>query len=122
MRQSNRRKGGFSLVEVIVAITVLALVVTAVTSSLTASIQFNGRAERRLQAELAVSNAVERLRAEGFDGDVETDALRITGTEIKTNNENPDNRKTVGYTVTVTSKTDESVAASTFVRAKEATP
>ena len=49
---------GFSLIEVLVAITILGLVVVPIGSSLVLSFRLNARSEQMLQAQLAVSGAV----------------------------------------------------------------
>ena len=58
---------GFSLIEVLVAITILGLVVVPIGSSLVLSFRLNARSEQMLQAQLAVSSAVETIMAEGYD-------------------------------------------------------
>ena len=57
---------GFSLIEVLVAITILGLVVVPIGSSLVLSFRLNARSEQMLQAQLAVSSAVETIMAEGY--------------------------------------------------------
>lgn len=123
MKTKQRARAGFSLIEVLAAIVVLGLVVAAVSSSLASSIQFNARAERRMLAELAVSNAVERMRAEGYDDTVDypgderfqnvvitVDSEENIGTEEAPN--------LIGYTVTVKSSAEEweNISVTTFVR------
>ena len=87
MKRKVKNSKGFTLVETVAAITILTLVVAAVTASLIASIRFNAKTEQRLQAELAVSNAVERLMAEGAGrGEAETGVrlepeIRVLGEE-----------------------------------------
>ena len=60
---------GFSLIEVLVAITILGLVVVPIGSSLVLSFRLNARSEQMLQAQLAVSSAVETIMAEGYDSE-----------------------------------------------------
>ena len=60
---------GFSLIEVLVAITILGLVVVPIGSSLVLSFRLNARSEQMLQAQLAVSSAVETIMAEGYAPD-----------------------------------------------------
>lgn len=60
---------GFSLVEALAAITILGLVVVPIYSSMMLSYRLNLHSERTLQAQLAVSAAVETIMAEGFDKD-----------------------------------------------------
>ena len=61
---------GFSLLEVLVAITILGFVVVPIGSSLVLSFRLNARSEKILQAQLAVSSAVETIMAEGYDGNI----------------------------------------------------
>lgn len=64
MKQKN--DAGFSLIEVLVAITLLAAIVVPTCSSLIMSFRMNAKTEKMLQAQLAVSSAVETLMAEGI--------------------------------------------------------
>ena len=61
---------GFSLVEALAAITILGLVVVPIYSSMMLSYRLNLHSERTLQAQLAVSAAVETIMAEGLNKDV----------------------------------------------------
>ena len=58
---------GFSLVEVLVAIVLLAAFVVPTCSALTMAARMNGRTEDLMQAQLEVSSAVETLMANGVD-------------------------------------------------------
>ncbi len=127
MKRKVKNSKGFTLVETVAAITILTLVVAAVTASLIASIRFNAKTEQRLQAELAVSNAVERLMAEGYDPDVlpswydPSDPHGVTisyDPDLYVPDEmNPDYEYVVGYTVTVSVDT---ISVTAYVPAKEA--
>lgn len=66
-RRKHNSSAGFSLIEVLVAITILGLVVVPIGSSLVLSFRLNARSQDMLQAQLAVSSAVETIMAEGFD-------------------------------------------------------
>lgn len=68
-----RNDGGFSLIEVLVAMVVLALIVVPTCSSLVLSYRLNAKAEQMLQAQLAVSSAVETLMASGIDATLAQD-------------------------------------------------
>lgn len=59
----NKHNGGFSLVEVLVAIVLLGLIVIPICSSMLVAHRINAKAEALLQAELAVSSAAEKLYA-----------------------------------------------------------
>ena len=58
-------KAGSTLVEVVVAITILGLVCAPICSSLVLAARVNDRSEQVMAAQLSVSSAVERLMAEG---------------------------------------------------------
>lgn len=58
---------GFSLIETVVAIAILGLIVVPSCSALLMSIRINEKTQRMMQAQLAVSSAVETLMAEGID-------------------------------------------------------
>lgn len=62
-RKSN---GGFSLVEIVVAMAILVSIVAPVCSSMLVSVRINAKAETVLKAKLAVSSAVEELMATGI--------------------------------------------------------
>ena len=66
-KQLHNKTAGFTLIEVLVAITILGLVVVPIGSSLVVSYRLNARSGDTLQAQLAVSRAVETIMAEGFD-------------------------------------------------------
>ena len=58
---------GFTLVELLVSIVILAAIVIPTCTSLVLSYRMNAKSEDMLQAQLAVSSAVEKLMAEGID-------------------------------------------------------
>lgn len=61
-----KNDAGYSLIEVLVAITILAAVVLPTCSALVLGIQMNEKTDRLMRAQLAVSSAVETLMAEGI--------------------------------------------------------
>lgn len=61
-----KHNGGFTLIEVMVAIAILGIVVVPILSGLETSLRLNKRTEALLQAQLTVSSAVEQLMAEGI--------------------------------------------------------
>ena len=69
--RKHNQTAGFSLIEVLVAITILGLVVVPIGSSLVLSFRLNARSGDTLQAQLAVSSAVETIMAEGYDSSVD---------------------------------------------------
>lgn len=63
-----KRSGGFSLIETLVSIVILGAMVVPTCTALVMSIRLNDKTEKMLQAQLAVSSAVETLMAEGISG------------------------------------------------------
>lgn len=63
----NKHNGGFTLVELLVSIVILAAIVLPTCTSLVLSYRMNAKSEALMQAQLAVSSAVETLMAEGID-------------------------------------------------------
>ena len=62
-----KHNAGFSLIETVVAIAILGLIMVPCCSGLLMSIRINEKAQQMMQAQLAVSSAVETLMAEGID-------------------------------------------------------
>ena len=62
-----KHNGGFSLIETVVAIAILGLIVVPCCSGLLMAIRINEKAQQMMQAQLAVSSAVETLMAEGIN-------------------------------------------------------
>ena len=78
-KQKYNQTEGFSLVEVMVSIAILGFVAVPMLTGLLFSYRLNQRSNEKLQAQLAVSNAVETIMAEVFtkDGYYETQAKRL---------------------------------------------
>lgn len=80
MKEKNN--GGFSLVEVLLAMMILAAIVIPVCSGILLSVRMDTRANDVLQARVAVSSAVETLMAEGIP------ASKLgTGTSVEAKND-----------------------------------
>lgn len=112
MRHKNN--AGYSLVEVVVAMAILALIIVPVSTGMVTAFKMNAKAEQLMQAELAVSSAVENLMAKGIDGEeitpeeypnVDFDVVGITL-----------NDEGAYYKVTVAS---DGVEVTTYIRAVE---
>ena len=71
---------GFSLVEILVAIAILASFVIPICSSMILASEMNHRTDALMQAQLAVSSAVETLMAEGIP---EAKLTEASVTEVK---------------------------------------
>lgn len=116
--RKHNQTAGFSLIEVLVAITILGLVVVPIGSSLVLSFRLNARSGDTLQAQLAVSSAVETIMAEGFTD--EDDYIgrfeNVTVEELT-----PDSPSAARY-ICVSSTDVDSVSVTTFVRPAPADP
>ena len=72
-----KNNAGFSLVEVVVAMAILASVIIPVCTGMMVSVRVNAKAEAMLKAKIAVSSAVETLMAQGITH--ESDDYAIPG-------------------------------------------
>ena len=117
---------GFSLIEVLVAITILGFVVVPIGSSLVLSFRLNARSEQMLQAQLAVSSAVETIMAEGYETDHDYNAeydgfdVVVTGSN-SCEDENGNEQTTVAFHITVSAideANNELLTVETFARPK----
>ena len=111
-----RNNGGYSLVEILIAIAILGAIMIPTTTSLIMSIRINDRTDEMMQAQLAVSSAVETLMAEGLyeiDGNPVIDATRFPNVTITPTG------KGSFYNVTVVSKIVDSVCVETSIRKVE---
>ena len=124
-----KRNAGFSLIETLVSIVILGAMVVPTCTALVMSIRLNDKTEKMLQAQLAVSSAVETLMAEGFDGS-EDYATRFPDVVIL-EKELVDNAyynltiADIGTTVTLednTTQTTYLVTVKTSIRAANTTP
>ena len=89
----HKQDGGFSLIEVVLAMVILALIVVPTCTSLVLSFRVNAKADAMLQAQLAVSSAVEKLMASGIvDGRAEEAIANLEGVYdiIPSDGENPE--------------------------------
>ena len=77
-----KHNGGFSLVEVLVAITLMASIVVPVCTGMLVAPRVNAKAEAMLEAKIAVSSAVETLMAEGIPADLDEYPDRFEGVTI----------------------------------------
>jgi len=110
-----KRNGGFSLMETLVSIVILGAMVVPTCTALVMSIRINDKTEKMLQAQLAVSSAVETLMAEGVTSESnnygEGRFPDVTIVTDKANDTDP------FYSVTVTSA-DGLVSVDTVIRAE----
>jgi len=111
-----KHNAGYSLIETLVAITVLAIIVVPTCTGMVMSFQLNAKAHQLMQAELAVSSAVEQLMAEGITA--ESAAYDIADGMDRFPRVRVETRQTLGkpyYNVTVTSNNGE-VTVETAIR------
>jgi len=113
---------GFSLVETLISIAVLALIVIPTCSGIVMGFRMNAKADELMKAQLAVSSAVETLMAEGIEkasGTYDVEEIdgenvdRFPDVKVETHKNEGDN----WYTVTVTSEIDPDVKVTTSIRA-----
>ena len=102
-------KEGVTLVEVLVAITVLGIVTAALGGSLVVSNRINSRSEQIIKDRLAVSSAVETLMAKGIHDTTDTTSDGGLEVSIDTTSDS------TCYKVTVESK-DGEVSVVTYIR------
>ena len=80
MKQKNN--AGFSLVEVLVAIVLLGAIVVPTCTGLVLSVRLNEKSKDMMQAQLAVSSAVETLMASGISEEMASKTDIYPGVEI----------------------------------------
>ena len=112
-----KNNAGYSLVEVVVAIAILALIIVPVSTGMVTAFKMNAKAEQLMQAELAVSSAEESLMAKGIKGKPIADN-EYPGVTVTITNPTEDDEEITYYEVTVKSDT---VEVTTYIRAAEPT-
>lgn len=123
-KQKHNQTDGFSLVEVVVAITILGFVVVPMMSGLLFSYQLNQRSDDKLQAQLAVSSAVETIMAEGYNTDSDTAKYDERFPDVIVSlpldkDEHGNSYSGPAIRFTVTSKTDDNITVTTYARPYE---
>ena len=123
MRNPLKKNDGYTLLEVVVSMLVLAIIAAPIGSAFVVSARVNAYADKVFQARLAVSSAAEQLMAEGVEV-----AKDVSGNLTVKNLSNPEKVKAtvtndpipVGdlYTVTITSKDVDTVKVTMQVHGK----
>lgn len=105
----HRNNGGFSLVEMLVAIVILGLITVPMLSGMVVAMKTIARSEDMMKAQLAVSSAVETLMARGIEN---TDDPNLNGVDIEITPVSGE----AYYKVIVTSEDDPTVIVDTYIR------
>lgn len=109
-RIASGRSEGFSLIEILTAITILGLIAAPIGASLVLSFRLNARSRQLMQDQLAVSSVVEKLMAKGIDGTMDyTDRFSENGVSVEIVKDGD----SAAYSVTVISG---EVTAKTYIR------
>lgn len=123
-----RNNAGFSLVEIVAAIAILGIFFGTACTSLVLGLRMNEKTDAKLQAQLAVSSAVETLMAEGITGGVNVntttdnagnviDRFPEVTVSVETVPDGPGEGAPLPYfKVTVTSDKVEEVTVTTYIR------
>ena len=116
-----KHNGGFSLIEVLIAMVILAMIVVPTCTALVMSTKINAKTEALTQAQLAVSSAVETLMSKGIDPSLfnngETkivDETSFPGLTVTV--ESVDGQAYYKVTVTYYEDDDALVTVDTFIR------
>lgn len=119
MKRKSPNNAGFSLIEVLISIVLLGALVVPICTGLVLSFRLNAKTDDLMQAQLAVSSAVETLMAEGITeangedyGKTENND-RFPDVIIKTSKENDSDP----YYVVVVSDNEGMVTVTTHIRA-----
>lgn len=113
-----KHNGGYSLIEVLIAMAVLGIITVPTTSALLTAHRMNVKAEQMLEAQLEVSSAVESLMATGIVSSADHSEIENTFnvTIQKEQAKSEGNALLPYYNVTVTSKEVDSVSVDTQIR------
>ena len=105
---------GFSLIEVLAAITILGLITVPLGSALVLAVRLSERSDALLQARLQVNSAVESLMASGIEES--HDFSVFSGIRVSTVRPAETESGYPAYKVTVTSEAEPEVSVTTWIR------
>lgn len=77
----NRKNGGYTLIETMIAIVILAIIVVPTGSSIVLSYKINAKTEQLLDAQLKLTSAVEYLKFHGYENN--KNYVDVLGVECK---------------------------------------
>lgn len=119
MKQNN---AGSTLLEIVIAIAILGAFSVAACTSLVLGLRLNDKSESMLQAQLAISSAVEILMAEGVNAEssaydvTEAEGDRFPNVKVTTERmKDTDENELPYFKVTVTSEVED-ISVTTFIR------
>lgn len=110
---------GFSLIEVLAAITILGLITVPLGSALVLAVRLSERSDALLQARLQVNSAVESLMASGIEREMDDDTTLFPGlivSAVQPAEGDSDESAYPAYKVTVTSNAESEVSVTTWIR------
>lgn len=121
-----KNEAGFSMIEILAAMALLAVIIIPVCTSLVLSLRINAKADAVMQARFAVSSAVEELMAKGYsdeNADAVTDKydVNITVTETVSEPDGEPGDDTILYYNVIVS-CEDLATADTFIRPAEPAP
>lgn len=109
------RNGGYSLIEILIAIVLLGAIMVPTCTCLVMSVKLNDRTDEMMQAQLAVSSAVETLMAEGISGVIAAD--RFPGVTITVETVPVGESGTAPYYEVIVSDDSGLASVTTYIRA-----
>lgn len=118
MRKLLKKNDGYTLLEVVVSMLVLAIIAAPIGSAFVVSARVNAYADKVFQARLAVSSAAEQLMAEGVEVDRDNNVTNNLGNLNVTATANDVIVVDDLYEVTITSEDVDTVSVKMQVHAK----
>ena len=114
-----RNNAGSTLVEIVVAMAILGAFSVSACTSLVLGLRLNDKAESMLQAQLAVSYAVETLMAKGItvdENDTPVIETHFPNTEVNAVRKTDDENQPLPFFEVTVKSTQEDVSVTTYIR------